>query len=136
MDGTQFDAWTRRRFGLAAGGIGASLLGVAALDEAEAKRSGKKKRRRKRKRRKKGPHVCAGRNSCETQATCHRASSEVQCFCFVTAQTGKPYCSIGAVQVFDCSECESGQTCVDLSTERCGNLGIGCAEPCPSPKRR
>ena len=41
MDGTRFDAWTRRRVGLAAGGMTVALLGIAGGD-AEAK---KKKRR-------------------------------------------------------------------------------------------
>lgn len=48
MDGLQFDAWTRRRFGIAAGSIATWLLGQAARDDADARRKGKKKRRRKR----------------------------------------------------------------------------------------
>ena len=39
MDGSQFDAWTRRRFGMAAGGAAvASLLGLA---DANAKHKNK-----------------------------------------------------------------------------------------------
>ena len=49
VDGSQFDAWTRRRFGLAAGGLVASLLGLTRLD-AEAKKHKKKRKRKKRKR--------------------------------------------------------------------------------------
>ena len=47
MDGSRFDAWTRRRFGLAAGGAIGSLLGlqIAGSDDAEAKK--RKKRCRK-----------------------------------------------------------------------------------------
>jgi hypothetical protein len=43
MDNSRFDAWTRRQFGLAAGGFAAALLGVVLGAGTEAK----KKRRRK-----------------------------------------------------------------------------------------
>ncbi len=47
MDGTRFDAWTRRRFGLAAGGASlAALLGLAGGRDAEAKKKKKKKCRK------------------------------------------------------------------------------------------
>lgn len=36
MDGGRFDAWTRRRFGLVAGGLVASLLGMPRLEPAAA----------------------------------------------------------------------------------------------------
>lgn len=50
MDGSQFDTWTRRRFGLAAGGAAlASILGIANLPEAEAKKRKKKKKKKCRK---------------------------------------------------------------------------------------
>jgi hypothetical protein len=129
MDGSRFDTWTRRRFGLAAGGLATALLGLVTLDDLEAR----KKRRRKKKKRKKKPNVCAGFNTCQELSTCQRPSSEVFCFCFVTAQSGKPFCATSALQVSDCSECEATQACVDLSGDRCGNLGLGCADPCPTP---
>ncbi len=44
MDGSQFDVWTRRSFGLAAGGLSASLLTVAGV---EAKKKRKKKKKKK-----------------------------------------------------------------------------------------
>jgi hypothetical protein len=43
MDGSQFDRWTRRRFGLAAGGILATLFG-ATTPRAEARKTRRKKR--------------------------------------------------------------------------------------------
>ena len=43
MDGSHFDAWTRRRFGLAVGGGVAALIGLTARDDAEAKHHHKKK---------------------------------------------------------------------------------------------
>ncbi len=50
MDDSRFDAWTRRRFGLAAGSSLATLFGLLHLDEAEG-RNNHRKRRRKRKQR-------------------------------------------------------------------------------------
>ncbi len=47
MDASRFDAWTRRRFGTAAAGIVAGVLGLAADGELHAR---KKKRRKQRKR--------------------------------------------------------------------------------------
>lgn len=43
MDGSRFDAWTRRRFGVVAGGLAGSLLALAGRDDAEAKKRHKKK---------------------------------------------------------------------------------------------
>ncbi len=45
MDGSRFDAWTRRRLSLTLGGAFASLLGLAAVGEGEARR---RRRRRDR----------------------------------------------------------------------------------------
>lgn len=45
MDGSQFDAWTRRRF--ATGGVLASLITLGSLSEAETKKKKRKKRCRK-----------------------------------------------------------------------------------------
>jgi hypothetical protein len=50
MDGSRFDAWTRRRVGLALGGGIASVLGLAQLDLVSAKNKKKKRRRRRRRR--------------------------------------------------------------------------------------
>jgi hypothetical protein len=50
MDGSRFDAWTRRRVGFVMGGGIASVLGLAQLDLAGAKNKKKKRRRRRRKR--------------------------------------------------------------------------------------
>lgn len=43
MNGSRFDVWTRRRFGLATGGLAASFLGLATVNELEAKRKRKRK---------------------------------------------------------------------------------------------
>jgi hypothetical protein len=46
MDGSRFDAWTRRKFGLAAGGAVAALVGMTGLTDTEAKKKKKKKCRK------------------------------------------------------------------------------------------
>lgn len=43
MDGSRFDAWTRRGFGTAAGGLAGALLAQAALPVAKAGKKKKKK---------------------------------------------------------------------------------------------
>jgi hypothetical protein len=42
MDGSRFDAWTRRRFGVAAAGLVVGFFAVAGWDDAPAKRKHKK----------------------------------------------------------------------------------------------
>lgn len=44
MDESRFDAWTRRRFGLGAGGLAASLLSLAGAGETDSEAKGKKGR--------------------------------------------------------------------------------------------
>jgi hypothetical protein len=46
MDGSQFDAWTRRRFGIAGGFLAASLLGAGDLTVGKAKKKGRKRCKR------------------------------------------------------------------------------------------
>ncbi|MFN8679116.1 MAG: hypothetical protein U0Z70_22230 [Thermomicrobiales bacterium] len=57
MDDTQFDTWTRRRFGLAAGGAAATMLGLLGAvglneEDAEAARRNRRNKNRKNKGRK------------------------------------------------------------------------------------
>jgi hypothetical protein len=48
MDEEPFDGWTRRRFGLAAGGLGSALVGLTGLrDDGAVARRGKRKRCKK-----------------------------------------------------------------------------------------
>jgi hypothetical protein len=49
MDGSQFDVWTRRRFGLAASGLSASLLTLTGLDATAKKKHKKRKKKNKNK---------------------------------------------------------------------------------------
>jgi hypothetical protein len=57
MRSSRFDLWTRRRFGLGAGGLAASLLAVAASDDAGA-------RNKRRKRCKNVGKKCGGKRTC------------------------------------------------------------------------
>ncbi len=43
MEATHFDAWTRRRFGLVAGGLAATVLGFAGIEDAQTRKSRKKR---------------------------------------------------------------------------------------------
>jgi hypothetical protein len=59
LDGTRFDAWTRRRFGLMTGGAIASTLGLAGLLDADAKKkNNKNKNKNKKKKCKKLQQSC------------------------------------------------------------------------------
>lgn len=81
MDAERFDAWTRRRVGLALGGALAALLGVAAAPEADA---AKKKRCRKAGRGCKNKKECCGKLRCVTSIVdsqrrcCREAGSPCQ----------------------------------------------------------
>jgi hypothetical protein len=44
MDSSRFDAWTRRRFGLAVGGFAAALLGLTPGTDTDAKKKRKRKK--------------------------------------------------------------------------------------------
>ena len=65
MDGSRFDAWTRRRFGLAAGGVAAALAGLIPTGEdAAAKRKRKKRCRKPGKICTPGGKKCCGKRFC------------------------------------------------------------------------
>jgi hypothetical protein len=74
MDAKRFDAWTRRRVGFGAGGLAASLLGLASLDDAEAK---KNKHRHKHKRKGKGPKCKKAGTGCKPKK--RRCCSGLSC---------------------------------------------------------
>jgi hypothetical protein len=83
MDGSRFDAWTRRRFGLlTAGGFSAALANLANAGEADANKSkDKNKNKNKKKRKKKHKKqpclelgtMCGGKQTCCGQLRCARA---------------------------------------------------------------
>ena len=49
MDSSRFDTWTRRRFGLAAGGMAATLARLTSPADADARNKKKKKKKNKKK---------------------------------------------------------------------------------------
>jgi hypothetical protein len=80
MDGSRFDAWTRRRFGLTVGGFAASLLALGGLAEIEAK---KKKKRKRKKRCKKLRDTCTvgGKRKCCAGLECATTGAAPQTAC-------------------------------------------------------
>jgi hypothetical protein len=67
MDGPHFDAWTRRRFGIAAGNAAAALLGLTPREDAVTKKA-KKRCRKSGQTCKKGgkKRKCCGSLRCDT----------------------------------------------------------------------
>jgi hypothetical protein len=65
MDHTRFDAWTRRRFGLAAGGLAAMVLGLAGIEDAQTKKKRKRCRKLGRKCKPGGKRKCCGKLNCD-----------------------------------------------------------------------
>jgi hypothetical protein len=71
MDDTRFDAWTRRRFGLAAGGLAATVLGLAGIEDAQTR-----KKRKKRCKRLGASCKSGGKRTCCGTLRCDRISFE------------------------------------------------------------
>ena len=82
MDGSGFDAWTRRRFGMAAGGLAASVAAMAGFGNAKAKKK------------KKGTNCCNRGKDCGTPGDPDRKcctnflcmNNPQECFCKSTMQ--------------------------------------------------
>jgi hypothetical protein len=115
MDGPQFDAWTRRRFGLAAGSLLAGLLCAVRIEDAAA---GKKRRKRCRKLGRSckpgGKRKCCGQLRCRATA----ANSGTHTTCCKTE--GKP---CNPDDPFQCC----GNTC-------CAGSPPVCSSICPSDR--
>jgi hypothetical protein len=98
MDGSRFDSWTRRRVGLAAGGIVTSLLGLTDLDGASAR----KKRRKRRKRKKK-----AGENCLKIGTSCTAGETPNCCGSLICGSFfGRTFCCKGPDE-----SCSSPEDC-------------------------
>jgi gas vesicle protein len=98
MDASRFDAWTRRRFGLVAGGSIASLAGLSLLADADAKKKKKKKKCRK------SLQPCGGKKKkCCKNLTCSDTLTADSVCCKPTAGT----CT-------DQSECCGDTICDDI----------------------
>ena len=74
MDGERFDAWTRRRFGLAAGGAAASLLGLLGMEDAEAKKKHKNKNKKKNKKKDKCKNLGQSCDQTQKNKKCCKSS--------------------------------------------------------------
>jgi hypothetical protein len=120
MDGSRFDAWTRRRFGLTAGGFAASLFALTAID-AEAKKKDKKKKKKKKKRCKGLTETCTpgGTRKCCDKRRCGRA---------LTSTEPNRCCETGGVA---CSAATATQCCTGICDETsnlcfCKGAGQAC----------
>lgn len=134
MDSTRFDRLaksltssasrrgiTRPLAGLA---LAVALLPRLGLTGVDARRKHKRKKRRRNR------PFCAGKNHCDSfNGLCSKSGAD-NCFCWPKVESGDPFCG-RSTDVFDCSMCGAGETCVDFS--ECGIVAEGCATPCPDP---
>jgi hypothetical protein len=109
MDDERFDAWTRRAFGVAAGGLAATILGLTATDDVDAKKKKRKKKKCKGGKKKCGKK-CIPKSNCCTDADCGGGA---------TCQDGTCLCLAGE------RECEG--TCIP---EDVCCPGEACGENC------
>jgi hypothetical protein len=109
MDGSRFDAWTRRRFGMATGAV---LLGVSVLVDAEAKNKNRKKKKKRRRRRRRQEQCLILRTPCTPGA------EPACCSGLLCSQVGLD----SIIQTFCCNT--EGNPC-SLETDCCA--GLGCA---------
>jgi hypothetical protein len=121
MDVSQFDAWTRRRFGLALGGGTASLLGLAAIDHAEAK---KKHKHKKKQRCRKGRQGCGGKKKCCKSLTCGTTFYDGPNHC----------CRLPSTACTVTEECCTGAVCGPTSQVIGPHCCLGPSGPCTKPQ--
>jgi hypothetical protein len=123
MDGPEFDAWTRRRFGLAAGGSLATLVGLATADA----RQKRKKRCRKFRRACKpgGKRKCCGDLKCRATGF----AGEFPPTCCKT--DGKPCAEQrDCCQGLCCGGPEGDRTCTELCvSDRALKANFGTIDP-------
>jgi hypothetical protein len=108
MDDLRCDAWTRRWLGVAAGGIASAILGLAVIDDVDAKKQRNKKKCKKSKKR------CG--KKCIPKSNCCR---DADCGGGATCQDGTCLCPDGE------RECEG--TCI--SDDVCCP-GEACGQNC------
>lgn len=118
MDGTRFDGWTRRQVGLIAGGLFASIGGLASLGDSEARKGGKK-RGKQRKQNQTAPAPAITRGQLGSACTPGQTLCCDQLLCIKVIKEGAP-------SPFACCKGE-GLTCQD-NDECCGGLGLTCFE--------
>lgn len=109
VDGSQFDAWTRRGFGAAAGGLAGSLLAMSAIPGAEAKK--------KKKKCKKLNDTCNdGKKKCCCGYECHEVLNN---------NGGRHCCRAPGFPADSAEDCCSGRP-LELGRCICKTLGQGC----------
>jgi hypothetical protein len=137
MDGSRFDAWTRRRFHLLAGGGLAALLGALPSGETEAKNKKRRKRRpsKKRRCRQKANRIwCDGtcvQGECCPDTAC---GGDPDCSCTRTIEGQTACMNTGVILlcVGGCAssaECAAGAACLPLSSP-CGDVTALCFPRC------
>lgn len=130
MDGSRFDAWTRRGFGLsvAAGGLTGALSRATLFDHAEARKRGRKKKKKKRG---------------DPLSECARLCGSACFFCFkheggtvVCGNGSSAACDVPCTSTDDCGLTSPQRYCVSSSEDRatgavtdvCTGGGGHCAE--------
>ena len=110
MDGSQFDVWTRRHFGLAAASVAASVVGIGAFGNGRAK---------KKKRCKKLQHSCnqGSHRKCCGDLKCRVTSASAGNETFCCKTEGKP-CTMPS----DC--CETLGCCGPVGAVVCSSVCI------------
>jgi hypothetical protein len=120
MINSRFDAWTRRRFGLATGGALAAALGLAAIDVAEAKKKKRKKRCRR------------INQSCKEDSKKKRCCKDLRCDEGKVVLSSLSCCRYFQARCDSEIECCTSFKCqpaVGLAGNRCcGALGVSCEE--------
>jgi hypothetical protein len=133
MDGRRFDAWTRRRFNLVAGGGLTALLGLGGLPlgESDARKRRKRPSKKRRCRQKANRIWCDGtcvQGECCPDQVC---GSDPACNCRRTIE-GQTACMANAVVLCEggCArnaDCAEGWACLPTS---CGGLTGLCFPRC------
>ena len=147
MDGSRFDAWTRRRVGLGIGALAAGLLSTAVDQDAAAKKDKKKActKKKKQKCRKQG-RACedgkcvvscnAGNSACRSNVVQICGNPQDFCVCSPLAGGGFACAEQRPEECPEFSECignldcAQGEVCVDIAGDGCcGNQGL-CLKEC------
>lgn len=111
MDDARFDTWTRRRFGLATGGAVASLLGLAGLHDADARKNRKRRRRRKKKNKNKKDKCAKIGQACNINVKNQRCCNESQDCAQVKDLSGNRCCKPINVNCKSSNECCGSRVC-------------------------
>ena len=110
MDGSSFDGWSRRRVGVAAGGLAGALLSLAGMGEIAAKKKKKKKK------------CClAVRATCSSDSQCCKGSvcgqrEGIENISVCCVPDGQPCTNIPGSQLECCgsSECSPDLVCAPV----------------------